>query len=194
MLDSILIKRSTALKTRVGVKSALMVGFIALSVALPQLVHVAFGASGGVKFLPMYLPVLIAGCLLGVKWGLAVGVFSPILSFLLTSAFGNPMPALERLPYMIVELSVFAAVSGMFSKRIAENVWISFAAVLFAEVAGRLTFLLISFIFTSISPISASLVWSQIQTGMIGLFLQAILVPLVIMLISLIFNGEKKNG
>lgn len=194
MLDSILVQRKVNAKTKLGIKTICSVSLIALAVILPQLVHIAFGATGGVKFLPMYLPVLLAGCLLGSKWALAVGALSPVVSFLITLAFGNPMPALERLPYMIAELSTFAVVSGLFSKSISQNVWVSFAAVLAAEVSGRLVFLLLALMFQSISPITASLVWSQIQTGMIGLFLQAIIVPLVIMLVSSLLKREKENG
>jgi hypothetical protein len=61
----------------------------------------------------MYLPVLLGGCLLGWRWALAVGVLSPVVSFLITSLAGAPMPALPRLPFMMAELAVFALVSGL---------------------------------------------------------------------------------
>lgn len=194
MLDAILTRRNVSFKFKVTVKMLVSVGVIALAVILPQLVHLALGAPGGVTWLPMYLPVLIGGCLLGWKWGLGVGVLSPIVSFLITLAFGNPMPAAVRLPYMIVELAVFAAVSGAFSKKIAQNSWMAFPAVLLAAVAGRTVFITIVAIFQTVSPLTVSVVWAQIQTGMLALVLQAVLVPAIVMGLSLLLNREKKEN
>ncbi len=193
MLDSVLTKRNLSLKIKVTVKMLVSAGIIALAVILPQLVHIALGASGGVQWLPMYLPVLIGGCLLGLKWGLGVGVLSPIVSFLITLAFGNPMPALVRLPYMIAELAVFAGVAGAFSKKITENKWAAFPAVLLAEVCGRGVFLVITAIFQSVSPLTVSIVWAQIQTGLLALVLQAVLVPAIVIALSYVLNRERNK-
>lgn len=192
MLDAVLTRKNVSFKLKITVKAIVSAGIIALAVLLPQLVHLAAGAQGGVKWLPMYLPVLLGGCLLGAWWGLGIGVLSPVVSFLVTLAFGNPMPAAARLPYMIVELAVFAAVSGLFSKRIAENAWMAFPAVLLAAVAGRESFLAVAAIFQTVSPLSAATVWAQIQTGLLGLVLQAVIVPVAVMLLSVVMNREKK--
>lgn len=95
MLDAILVQRNVRTKVKVTIKTLVCIGLIVSAIVLPQLVHLALGASGGILLLPMYLPVLIGGCLLGTWWGLGIGVLSPVFSFLLTSVFGNPMPALE---------------------------------------------------------------------------------------------------
>ena len=116
MIENVLEKRSAAFKTKIAVKTLISAAVVALAVILPQIVHALAGAAGGAKWLPMYLPVLIGGCLLGWKWGLAVGVLSPLASFAITSMFGDPMPAAARLPYMIVELAVFAGITGLFSR------------------------------------------------------------------------------
>ena len=116
MLDTALTKRSASLRVKITCKTLVSLGLIALAVALPQLVHLALGQPGGVQFLPMYLPALIGGCLLGARWAVAVGALSPVVSFLLTSLAGNPMPALPRLPFMIAELTVFALVAGLQSR------------------------------------------------------------------------------
>ena len=121
MLESVLARRGASLKVKITVKSLVALGVVALAVLLPQLVHLAAGASGGVRLLPMYLPVLLGGCLLGTWWGLGVGLASPLASFALTSAFGEAMPAAARLPFMMAELAVFAVVSGLFSEKIAET-------------------------------------------------------------------------
>ncbi len=193
MIENILARKGISLKIRLTVKSLVSAGIVVLAVVLPQLVHLAAGASGGVTWLPMYLPVLLGGCLLGTWWGLGVGVLSPLVSFAVTSAMGNAMPAAARLPFMTAELAVFAAVSGLFSEKISENGWMAFPAVLLAAVSGRAVFLLLTAIFQSIAPFTVSVVWSQIQSGFIGLILQAVLVPLMVMGIRALMRREKND-
>ena len=91
------------------------------------------------------------------------------------------MPVALRLPYMMAELAVFAAVSGLFSGKIAENGWMAFPAVLLAQVSGRVAFLVIAAIFQGVSPLSAATVWTQIQTGLLGMVAQAVVVPFIVM-------------
>ncbi len=191
MIEQVLSRHGASLRVKITVKTLISLGIIALAVLLPQIVHLALGAPGGVQWLPMYLPVLLGGCLLGSIWGLGVGILSPVVSFAITSLAGDPMPALIRLPYMIVELAVFAAVSGLFSRRIVKNGWMAFPAVLLAEVAGRLVFLTITAIFEGVSPLSAGVVWSQIQTGLLGMVLQAVLVPFLVMGLRLLLIKDK---
>ena len=181
MIESVLQKNNAAAGLKVTVKTLLSAAVIALAVLLPQAVHLAAGAQGGAQWLPMYLPVLLGGCLLGWRWGLGIGVLSPLVSFAVTSLAGSAMPAAARLPYMAAELAVFAAVSGLFSQKIAQNGWMAFPAVLLAQGAGRAVFLALAAIFQGVSSLSAAAVWAQIQTGLLGLLLQAVLVPLLVM-------------
>ncbi len=193
MIENILARKGISLKIRLTVKSLVSAGVIILAVMLPQLVHLAAGPSGGMTWLPMYLPVLLGGCLLGTWWGLGVGILSPLVSFAVTSAMGSAMPAAARLPFMTAELAVFAAVSGLFSAKISENGWMAFPAVLLAAVSGRAVFLLLTAIFQSVAPFTVSVVWSQIQSGFIGLILQAVLVPLMVMGIRALMRREKND-
>ena len=193
MIENILARKGISLKIRLTVKSLVSAGVIILAVMLPQLVHLAAGPSGGMTWLPMYLPVLLGGCLLGTWWGLGVGILSPLVSFAVTSAMGSAMPAAARLPFMTAELAVFAAVSGLFAAKISENGWMAFPAVLLAAVSGRAVFLLLTAIFQSVAPFTVSVVWSQIQSGFIGLILQAVLVPLMVMGIRALMRREKND-
>lgn len=193
MLEAVLTRKNVGVKKGITIKSLVSVGLIVCAVLLPQLVHLIGGAPGGVKWLPMYLPVLVAGCLLGTYWGLGVGILSPVLSFAITSLFGNPMPALERLPFMMAELAVFALVCGLFGKKIDGNKWLAFPAVLIAEISGRAFFVALAAIFQSVSSLSVTMVWQQIQTGFIGLILQALIVPLIIIGLHYLINRDKKS-
>ncbi|MDE6614573.1 MAG: hypothetical protein K2K24_03595, partial [Clostridia bacterium] len=82
MIENALVKNNLSLKTKITIKSLLSAGIVALAVILPQLLHLVFGQAGGVQWLPMYLPVLLGGCLLGWTWGLGIGIASPIVSFM----------------------------------------------------------------------------------------------------------------
>ena len=180
MLENVFAQRNATVKSKITVKTLVSAGLIALAVILPQIVHLALGQPGGVQLLPMYLPVLIGGCLLGSKWAIIVGALSPVASFAITSLFGEAMPALPRLPFMAAELAVFAVVSGLFSKKIYENGLWAFPAVILAQLAGRAVFLGLVAVFQSVAPFTAEMIWSQILAGWAGLLIQAVLVPLLI--------------
>ena len=150
MIESVLTRKNVSVKLKITVKMLVSTGIIALAIGLPQLVHAVAGAQGGAQWLPMYLPVLLGGCLLGWQWGLGIGIVSPLLSFGITSLAGNAMPVAVKLPYMVAELAVFGAVSGVFSKRIAENSWMAFPAVLSAAVGGRTLFMTVATVFQSV--------------------------------------------
>ena len=193
MLENVLVRKGLSLKIKISIKAAISVLIVALAVGLPQLVHLAAGAPGGVKWLPMYLPVLLGGCSLGPAWELGIGVLSPIVSFAVTSLSGNPMPVATRLPFMTAELAVFAAISGLFSKHIAKNVWLAFPAVLLSQVAGRTVFIALVAIFQSVSPLTVEVVWAQIQTGFIAIIAQAVVVPAVVMGLAYLLNKDEKS-
>ncbi len=94
-------RQTTTYKITIG---ALMAAF---AVILPQIFHFTGIPQVGSVFLPMHIPVLISGFLLGPVYGMLIGIVSPIISMLITS-----MPTLERLPFMIGELAVYGLVSG----------------------------------------------------------------------------------
>ncbi len=180
MIENALRSRQVSFKLGITVKALISAGIVALAVLLPQLAHLALGEQAGMRFLPMYLPVLLGGCLLGWQWGLGIGLLSPLVSYLITAAAGSPMPALARLPFMMAELAVFAVVCGVFSDKIAKNGLMAFPAVLLAQLGGRSVFLLSAAVFSGVSPLNAAMVWSQIQTGFAGLLIQAVLAPVII--------------
>lgn len=192
MIETVLAKREVNFKFAVTVKALVAAGVVLLAALLPQLVHLALGASGGAAWLPMYLPVLIGGCVLGWKWGLGVGILSPLFSFCITWAFGDPMPAAVRLPYMAAELAVFAAVSGAFSQKIVHNAWTAFPAVLLAAVSGRCVFLISAAVFQSVSSLTVAVAWSQIQSGLPGLVLQAVVVPFIVKGLAALLLRDKR--
>ena len=191
MIDAILSNRGASVKTRITVKTLISAVVIALAVALPQLLHVASGAAGGVKWLPMYLPVIVGACVLGVKWGAVTALLSPVVSFLLTSALSSPMPAAARLPFMASELVVMAIIAGSFSSLVNKNAAFGMLAVFSALVLGRAFFLLSVVIFQSVTPFTPAVIWGQIVTGIPGLIVNFVAASALIALFSLLIKGER---
>ena len=54
---------------------------LAISLLLPQVFHIIGMQQAGSVFLPMHLPVFIGGMLLGPIYGLFLGIFAPLTSF-----------------------------------------------------------------------------------------------------------------
>ncbi len=188
MLDSVLEKFSAPV--RLTVKGLLSAVCVLLAAVLPQIAHAAGGVQAGTTYMPMYAPALLAGCLLGWRWGLGVGVLSPVFSFGFTSLFmGSAMPAVQRLPYMTIEIGLYGLVTGLLSEKIRKNVWLAFPAVAAAQAAGRTAYV----IYNLIAGRSFSELWTSVQAGLTGLYLQLIIVPAAVVLISLFAYDRKRD-
>ena len=188
MLEGVLKKRSLAF--RMTVKGAVSALLVVLAVALPQITHAAGGTSAAAVWMPMFAPALLAGCLLGWQWGLGVGIMSPVMSFAFTSlALGTAMPSASRLPYYILELAAYGLICGLFSRKIEKNCYVAFPAVISAQLAGRAVYI----IYNLIAGRDFASLWSSVQTGLTGLYLQAVLVPVIVIALSKVLKKEKQE-
>ena len=155
------------------------VGAIAAAVLLPQALHVLGKASGigtalGEVFLPMHLPIILAGLLAGSYVGAIAGLFGPLLSFLLTG-----MPGAAMLPFMMLELFCYGLLSGLLRNHRMPTL----AKVVTTQVFGRAIraiAILFSVYVLGSNRIPAAIIISSIQTGMIGIALQWMLIPLIV--------------
>lgn len=193
MLDMILKRKNATRRVEITAKALTSFFVIVLAVALPQVTHLIAGAGGGVTWLPMYLPVLLGGCLLGSGYALFCGVLAPLASYVTTLAItGTAMPAAGRLPFMVAELTIFAVIGGLFSAKIAKNTLWSVPAVITAQIAGRGSFLLLVAAFNALgaTPLTFSSVWAQVISGVPGLILQILIVPFVILILKRIFKED----
>lgn len=150
---------------------------IALGVVLPLGFHL-FGAAGKI-FLPMHLPVFIAGILLGSWFGMLVGLITPVLSSLLT---GMP-PLLPILPVMFFELALYGLTMGFCfqkQKRIYPGLLISMVV---GRIGAGLVFWILSKL-VDLRPLSANpwlFIWGSIVEGLPGIIFQLILIPLLML-------------
>ncbi len=163
--------------------------FITLGVLIPQLFH-SIGA--GSMFLPMHIPVLLAGFLAGPVIGAYVGILTPILSHLLTGM--PPVAPVPMLPIMIFELFTYGFVAGILYNKFRVNLFISLFA---AMIAGRIVYgitvyvILIFFNIKMQKPIVA--VIAAIKTGIIGIIIQIIVIPVIVKFLEGKFADDGSN-
>ncbi len=149
--------------------------FLALGLVLPIGFH-AFGVGGRV-FLPMHIPVLLAGFLVGPVSGLLVGILAPALSHLVSG-----MPPSYAVPLMSLELPIYGLVAGLAYFRLKMNIYV---ALIISMIIGRLMFglgLLVLGLFMEL-PYTAAFFFSAggpLVSGLPGVAVQLFLVPLVV--------------
>lgn len=148
--------------------------FIGLGLVLPMVFHV-FGA--GSTFLPMHIPVLIAGFVVSMPFAIAVGAITPILSSILT---GMP-PMFPVLPYMMFELAVYGGVTSFLYRRLNLNVYVS---LICSMIAGRImasivVWVLATFFVTKL-PGPIVFITGAIAQGIPGIIIQIIFIPAII--------------
>lgn len=149
--------------------------FISLSVLLPIGFH-SFGMGGRV-FLPMHIPALLAGFLVGPGAGILVGLISPSLSHLLTG-----MPPTYAVPLMTLELAIYGLVAGITYNRLKLNIYLSLITAL---LLGRVMFGLGLFVLGTLVelPYTAAAYFASggfVVTGLPGIVLQIFLIPIVV--------------
>lgn len=168
-------------KSRLSVKTQTIAAILAIigAVAVPQIFHVIGAVSGlgtalGETFLPMHLPIILVGLIAGPYAGAIAGLFGPLASFLLTG-----MPSAVMLPFMMIELCAYGAVSGLIRNVKMPNI----AKVLIVQVGGRAIraiAIIIAVYALGNENIKASVIWNSVLTGVPGLALQWSLLPLLL--------------
>ena len=147
---------------------------IAVGILLPQVFHLAGGSAMGGLFLPMHLPVLLGGFLLGPLFGGTIGLLTPLVSSLLTG-----MPAAAMLPYMAAELLVYGLAGGVFYKQCRLP---ALAGLALAQTAGRLVkaLLLAAVGLLGVKAPPAASVFAAVLEGLPGLAVQWTAIPLLL--------------
>jgi len=171
----------TSTKPRLSFKAQALATITAVAgaVIVPQLFHLIGAASGlgtapGEIFLPMHLPIILAGLLAGPYCGAIAGLAGPLVSFLLTG-----MPVAAMLPFMMLELFGYGLVSGLLRNARIPTV----AKVTVAQVGGRVLralAVLFAVLVLSNKDVAIASVWMSILKGIPGLALQWALIPLIV--------------
>ena len=165
-------------KTQKMITAAIL---IALGVLLPQIFHLIGGPGLGGTFLPMHIPVLLTGFIVGPFYGIIAGLMTPVLSSLMT---GMPPVSPPILLLMMFELPIYGLVAGFLFERKRKNVFISLIS---AMVLGRLSYglgiIILSKIFMLNIPPAIG-VGSAFISGLPGIALQIVLIPLTVKILE----------
>lgn len=160
---------------------------MATGIILPEIFHMVGGPAAGGLFLPMHLPVLIAGFLLGPFYGVVVAVASLIISFLLTG-----MPAAAMLPFMLIQLLAFGLLSGL----LGGGRWNLYVGLILTLTGGRLIYavalLAAATLFRLNVPPVATVVTATV-TGLPGIVTQLILVPAAVFLLRKVIRYDRTH-
>lgn len=142
-----------------------------LGIALPRIFHMLVGAGAGATFLPMHICVLIAALTFGAISSTIVAGSSVIFSYLLTG-----MPALARLPYMLIELVIYGILLSVFNKKFN-----SYISLVMTVVLGRILYAGVLFSAVNILGLSSYgiSVMDSVRMGIPGIILQLLFVPVL---------------
>lgn len=161
-----------AAKYSVKTKTLLTAITVMLAVVLPQILHLAGGNSLGEIWLPMHLPVILAGFIAGPAVGAISGVMAPAVSFLISG-----MPSAVILPFIAIELCCY----GLFSGLLANVKMPSVLKVLSVQVGGRAVRAIAIIIAAALgSAINPEIIITSVVTGVCGIVLQLLVIPPVL--------------
>ena len=171
--ESSLTKALSSRKVKYIIGTVLLSG---IGIALPRIFHVLAGESAGATFLPMHIAVLIAAITFGITSGSIVAGSSIIFSYLLTG-----MPSLARLPYMLIELLIYAILLGAFNKKFNKYVSLTASIILGRVLYAGVLFVAINILGLQTYGIS---VIESIKVGLPGILIQLAFVPFIAMVIE----------
>jgi niacin transporter len=164
-------------------KITLSAMFLALAIIIPRIFHI-FPGSGGV-FLPMHIPGLLCGFVIGWQYGFAVGLAAPILNCLISG-----MPVMAKVPYMTAELATYGLCAGLFyvtlnlrKLKIGSFPVGAFVALAASLVVGRVVYalsLILALYAFGVSGANPLAVIDAFVTGIPGVVIQLVLIPVLL--------------
>lgn len=153
---------------------------IAVGLILPQMFHLTGVPQSGIVLLPMHIPVLLAGFILGPWFGLALGGICPLLSTFMTG-----MPPFAILPFMMIELALYGFSSGLLFHKLSlhKKKFGIYLSLLIALVLGRIGYaitLMVAGGLFNMKVNSPTAVITSAITGLPGIVIQLIIIPSLI--------------
>ncbi|NOZ63082.1 MAG: ECF transporter S component [Calditrichaeota bacterium] len=151
---------------------------IALFLALCVVVPIVFHSMGvGAIFLPMFLPILLAGFIIEFPYAILVGLLGPFLSSILT---GMP-PLFPTTPIMTVEGVTAAGLASYLYQRQKWPVW---SSLIVSIVAERLSLIAMGFVIAPLLNLPGEIFsFYKIVESTPGILLQLAGVPIILKLL-----------
>lgn len=151
--------------------------FIALGILLPYITGNI--QSLGVNLLPMHIPVLLAGFIVGWKYGLLVGIITPLLR----SALVGMPPLFPVAIAMAFELGIYGLVTGLLYSMLKKSKISVFISLIVAMISGRIVWGIVSYFLFFLNNTSFTInmfITGAFANSIIGIIIQLILVPIIV--------------
>jgi riboflavin transporter FmnP len=158
--------------------------FLALGIIIPIIFH--FANIGGVIFLPMHIPVLLAAFYINPFYAMIVGILAPLLSSIFT---GMP-PIYPIAIIMCFELGIYGLVTSVVYKKYNLIVSLVTGMVSGRLVAGFAVFILQSSFGLRMNPMLY--LKGAVITGIPGIIIQLLIIPIIVKKFNVAVN--KKNS
>ena len=151
--------------------------FIAVGVILPRF----FPFPTGTMFLPMHIPILLAGIICGFPYGIAAGVSIPLICH-----FATGFPPTAVLPAMLVELAAYGLFTSLLIMLPVKNFYARICISLYgAMILGRVAFGLVNAYIFNIGEYSMETwVTAAFVTALPGIVIQVIVIPPIVMAVQ----------
>ena len=163
--------------------------FLALAYVLPFLTGQI--PEIGSALLPMHVPVLLAGFIVGWRWGAVVGAAAPLFRSL---TLGMP-PLFPTAVCMAAELAVYGAVSGLMHRILPKKKAFIYLSLIISMIAGRVVWGAVMFLCLSISGGAftfAAFIAGALTNAIPGIIIQIIVIPILVMLLEDKMHVNKK--
>ena len=157
--------------------------FLALGLLLPQLFHFMPIPDVGRVMLPMHIPAILAGYLLGSRSGMIVGFLSPVMSCMLFQ-----MPAMLTMPIMAVEIMCYGLVAGIAGKKIKSTYLGLILVMICGRIASGLMYVVMINLF-GVAGLNMQMFFLSISAGVPGMILQLLVIPPMIKLLRKVNGG-----
>lgn len=153
--------------------------FIALGIILANVFH---AIDLGIIISPMHITVMLAGIILGYKYGLAVGVITPLLN----SVLFNKLPLFPGAVGMALELTTYGVIIALVYKHFKlfkNNLFNIYFALILSMIAGRIIYgIFYGVLFNIIDKPYGfqAFLGSVLITPLPGIVLQILLIPYLV--------------
>ena len=150
--------------------------FLCIGLVLPFFTG---GQLFGAMLLPMHLPVLLCGIILGPKYGALVGLLLPITRFLM---IGHP-PLFPVAVSMTFELAAYGAIIGLLYIKLPKTIPYLYAALIGAMLAGRVVWGATMTVISGVSDVPfsfAMFMGGAFANAWSGIALQILVIPALI--------------
>lgn len=152
--------------------------FLALGLVLPFLTGQI--PTIGSMLLPMHIPVLLCGFIVGAPYGLLVGVITPLLRSMI---FGMP-PMLTAIT-MAFELGTYGFISGYLYNKLPKSMVNTYVSLIGAMLLGRIIWGIVSACIYGLESFGfMAFIAGGFSNAIPGILLQLVLIPILIKLMD----------